>query len=252
MSQGAVGIETVDWEAVHRLSFVDEPGCWTSGCQSYCCTHKSDLLAFSILTGGAGMIFFEAEYDYLRASGRLQKGFESHAKRMSYELAPGLHLRFVLSKCELNGICTIRESRPLCCKLYPFLPRVDPATSALTGFVSGTVFDAFWPVLGVPHPCTLAREKADAVQARMKPSLTRLLGHPYFLFHFRAVEILLDRISEGLDALKRAHAGIDARALSRKWELLYLTGKAFDGGRLRADLLHAYSTVAARFPGFEI
>ncbi len=244
--------ETIDWEAIYRMKFVDQSGCWTSGCNSYCCTHKSDHLAFSILTGGAGMIFFAKEFDFLLSAGKLQGGFEEKSRRMNFTLAPGIDLNFVISKCALNGICTIRDYRPLCCKIYPFLPRVDLRTSEITGFTSGTVFDLFWSVLGKEHPCTLVRTKPAEVQRQLLPPLQRLLEHPYFLFHFRAVELFLDHTAAGIENLRAIHPDLSSQALSKKWELLYLSGKAFDSGKVRGDILEAYQTVAQRFLGFEI
>lgn len=243
--------QAIDWETIYEMKFVDQPGCWTSGCNSYCCTHKSDDLSFSILTGGAGMIFFEQEYDFLLSGGRLQDGFGEKSRRMNFSLAAGLDLKFVISKCALNGICTIREYRPLCCKLYPFLPRVNPETSEITGFLSGTVFDLFWSVLGRDHPCTLVRTKPAEVQRQILPALTRLLEHPYFLYHFRAVELFLDYTADGIAAIRKAHPDLASQELSKKWELLYLSGKAFDKEKLRADILESYRIVAQRHPGFE-
>ncbi len=245
-------MEDIDWKAIYGLTFVDQPGCWTSGCQSYCCTHKSDHLSFSLLTGGAGMVFFEQEYDFLTSIGRHQAGFEAASRRMKFEIEPGLELKFVLSKCALNGICTIHEFRPLCCKVYPFLPRVDPRTSEITGFMSGTVFDVFWPVIGAQHPCTLVRTKPEEVQEQERGPLTRLLEHPYLLFYFRALELFLTSVSEGVKRLHDSNPAFTSQALSKKWELLYLTGKAFDVERLRTDILRDYRIIAGRFPGLTI
>lgn len=242
----------IDWESIHRLTFVDEAACWTSGCQSYCCTHRSDDLAFSILTGGAGMIFFEEEYDFLRNAGRLQSGFEEKSKRMKFPVGPGLDLKFVISKCALNGICTIRESRPLCCKLYPYLPRIHPSTFEVAGYVSGTVFDLFWDVFGKEHPCTLIRTKPDEIQRKQLPALTQLLRYPYLLFYFRAVELFLDSVADGLRAIRRTYPSLSMRDLSKKWELSYLSGTSIDVDKFRAGVLDSYQAISRKHPGLRI
>ena len=77
--------DNINWESLFALKFVDQGACWET-CASYCCTHQPDSLSLHFLAGGAGMVFFEKEYEFLDATNRLQKGFKAKEKRWSFKL----------------------------------------------------------------------------------------------------------------------------------------------------------------------
>ena len=55
------------------------------------------------------------------------------------------------------------KNRPLICKLYPFLPKVDNRGGILD-FFSATFFDLFYDKSS--HPCTLVAQHEDEVKAQ--------------------------------------------------------------------------------------
>lgn len=158
------------WDALHQLSFVFEDGCWST-CGGHCCKSDSPDLAFALLGTGAGMVFFEGEFDFLREKGVLQEGFLERAKLWKFPFGDGQEARFWISKCNLGGRCTLPGYRPLLCKVYPYLPRVDLATGAIGGFIQAAVFDQFWTHLGKQNPCTLVRERPEQTQKAALPAL---------------------------------------------------------------------------------
>lgn len=244
--------QAVDWSALHKLHFVFEEGCWQT-CGGHCCKTEHQDLSFAFAGSGAGMVFFEGEFEYLRDRGLLQEGFLDKAKLWTFKFGEsGEEVRFWISKCNLGGRCTLPESRPLLCKVYPFLPRTDLETSDVTGFFQAAVFDQFWDVLKRQNPCTLVRERAGATQKAALPAIKKLVESPYILFHVKAVEHFIDAVRDGMAALREKMPEATPAQLSLRWERDYLSRRAFDSARLKREMQESLKIVQARFPGFTL
>ena len=50
-----------NWEDIHKMKFIDVDGCWNSGCESWCCVHKSEPSLFNFIGNGSKMIFLAEE-----------------------------------------------------------------------------------------------------------------------------------------------------------------------------------------------
>lgn len=244
-------LSPIDWKEIHRLVFVDQPNCWKT-CGGYCCAHAHERLSFSLIGGEAGMVFFEDEYIWLESQGLLQEGFKERSKLWRIRFGSDLELRFYTSKCSLHGLCTKPDFRPVCCKIYPFVPTVDIGTSQITGYFDGIVFDCFWKLLGLQHPCTLVREREEIVKKQKLSALNVLLSHPYTLFYLNAVGIFMKEVELGLSKFYSANPGLSSQQLSEKWELQYLARRAFDVERTRQSIYESYQIIRQRFPGFSL
>jgi hypothetical protein len=200
----------------------------------------------------AGMVFFEDEYSFLERNGLLQEGFKKQSRFWEFPFSKGLSLNFVTSVCSLEGKCTIPKYRPLICKLYPYLPRINFETLEVVGHVNASVVDQFWSSLKIQEPCTLAREKSDIIKQQMQPAVEVLLEYPYLLFYIKATELFLDMISEHFRIYRESHPDWSVAELISKWELQYLAGRSFDKSQLRLQLEKQYLALKERFRTFEL
>jgi hypothetical protein len=248
-----VSLSDRDWEIIHSLEFVDQPQCWTTCGGGFCCKTNSPFLKLNFMKpNSAGMVFFQGEYDFLERNGVMQEGFKSQSRFWKFSFADVLELRFATSVCSLEGKCSIPRYRPLLCKLYPFLPRINFATLDVVGYINASVVDQLWTSLGVPEPCTLAREKAEAIQRQMQPGIDVLKRYPYVLFYIKAAELFLDDISDNFEKLKQAHTDWSNDHLVANWELSYLSGRAFDTAVFRRRLQEQYACLRKTFKNFDL
>ena len=66
----------------------------------------------------------EKEFNEYKKSGGII-GLEEAKKIEEFKLKNGAILRIFWLHCSLVGLCNPHQNRPLICKLYPFLPKVD-------------------------------------------------------------------------------------------------------------------------------
>ncbi len=237
-----------EWEDIHsvELSF---GACWEN-CDSYCCKTNHELQNLRLMKKeSAGMVFMEGEYAFLERTNRLQEGFAETARHHAFRFDGDKTLHFVTAVCDLGGMCSNPDWRPLICKFYPYLPHVDPATREIDGFIAGSALDQYWADLGYEHPCWLLREKGDLVQSALRTAQP-FLQHPYFIFYLGAASLFMDRVQR---TLRREHPELlegDPRVFFAKWELLYLSGALVDRAEFTRELATFHRSVTDRIGEF--
>lgn len=168
-----------------ETEFVNFPKCYES-CGGYCCKGFKNA-NFKFFDGSyVALPLLEKEFNEYKKSGGII-GLEEAKKIEEFKLKNGAILRIFWLHCSLVGLCNPHQNRPLICKLYPFLPKVDNKGEILD-FFSATFFDLFYDKSS--HPCTLVAQHEDEVKAQLKNSLEPLLKDPLYIFAFRACELL--------------------------------------------------------------
>ncbi|WP_033069321.1 hypothetical protein [Thalassospira australica] len=241
-----------DWEQLHafKLEFGD---CWKN-CGSYCCKTNHPQQDFSLMKQeSAGMVFMSAEYDFLARHLRLQDGFEeTHRRhRFVFNEERNLAIEFDTAVCDLGGICSMFEYRPLICKFYPYYPVMSPVTREIDQFITGSLIDQYWEDLNIQHPCWLHRVKGDQVKQAVRAAASAM-DHPYFVFCMGAAAIFVEHVTQRCRADHAELLQGDPRQFFRQWEVLYLTMKMIDKKVLAADINDFYELVERAYGAFEL
>ena len=239
------------WEDIHRFE-LKFGACWTN-CAGYCCKTNHETQKFSLMKcDAAGMVFMPQEYEFLKRHDRLQTGFETTHRHHEFLFDParGLKVGYDTAVCNLGGICSLPEYRPLICKFYPYYPVVAPESGEVDRFITGSIIDQYWADLGIEHPCWLHRTQGEAVAAAVR-STGPALHHPYFMFHMGAAAVFVDHVTARMRQDQADLLKGDARQFFRNWEVLYLTGRLVDREVLAQDLRAFHARVEARFGAFE-
>lgn len=241
----------INWEEIYAVKPVYVPKCWEES-NSYCCTSNSEHFSFRLIEKNAApLVYLKSEWDYCVEHGRMQKGFEDAAREIRFEYAPGRTIHIITTYCRLSGICTYPEFRPLICRLYPFFPRVSLMERKVVGYVYGSVLDQFWDALGLKHPCYLVQKKKDLCYRSIK-GIEPLLVNPAVLFLFKAVEVFSDRLIVDFKKRYPELFELPPEEFFRKWEMIYLTGRAFDKDGLKNDLAGLDERVRELYGHFEL
>ncbi len=241
----------IDWSEVYAVEPTFYDRCWEES-DSYCCRTNSPHLSFKFMRhDAAGMIYIHSEWDYCKGLGRIQEGFEEIARKIEFPIRHGRTIRLVSTYCSLKGLCTFPEYRPLICRFYPFFPRVSVEQRRITGYVLGSAVDQYWDLLGLEHPCFL-RRKQESLCLEGLHRLEPLLKNPAILFYFKAIEIVADRLRDDFKQKYSQLLSLPPKQFFQRWELIYLTGKAFDKEGLKQDLASLDEKVARLYGDFEL
>ena len=243
------------WDELHRAANALAFGeCWTH-CGSYCCKTNHAAQDFKLIKcDSAGMVFPLGEYAFLKSNGFLQTGFEKTTRHHTFSISPErrLEMKFVTAHCDLGGICSNPDWRPLICKFYPLYPVPSASGEEIRSYVAGSIIDQYWSDLDIEHPCWLYRTKAQMVMDAIKAKTQGALKHPYMIFYMGAAEIFVVHVAARARALPHSKSFGDARQFFRDWEVSYLMGQLVDQRELKADLAALYDAVAAEHGPFEI
>jgi hypothetical protein len=215
----------IDWERIHGLSnYVETGDCWRE-CGSYCCKTNHAEFSFRFIRAGQVLLpLCPAEYDYLKAQGRLPDDSPQAVSRLAVELEPDRSAAVYMVRCDRGGLCDHPDFRPLICKIYPYYPYPSPEGD-VEELVLGSVFDvARWAKDG--HlACPALQNEEEAVRGKAKQNYARLFEHPHLIFYFRMGWGVMQLM---LEHLRAEHSDILELPLTdyfKKWEVLYMTGK---------------------------
>lgn len=178
----------------YKTEFIHSPQCYKT-CNSYCCSGFQNE-NFSFIKHNFVMLpLLEHEFKEYKKNGCV-KGLEEPKNIESFKLKNGHIVRLYWLQCELGGLCQPHQNRPLICKLYPFLPKVN-AKGDILGYMPATFFDMIFDKDN--HPCTLVRESSHKLQEELNNSLAPLLKEPAYIFAFMVCELLLERLQSMLN-----------------------------------------------------
>ncbi|MCO4795017.1 MAG: hypothetical protein KC493_14975 [Bacteriovoracaceae bacterium] len=234
-----------DWELTFSKTFVDVPDCWTT-CDSACCKQDFNQLPFAFFPKGASMIFTQREFEWLEQSGKLQEGFKKYSSKYSWTLDNGQDFSYYTSVCKLEGVCSLPNFRPLLCKFFPWFPKVDIKNGSVVGLEKGTLFELFWPHLGAKSPCTIFNENDPTLKAKAISAYEDLAKTPYFLFHFKLVEIVMKAIDISISSAFKSKDPNDS--IIQDWEKSYLQGSNIDWKKCRSEISAIYDEIKLLHP----
>lgn len=238
-----------DWESTFSKTFVDVPDCWTT-CDSACCKQDFNQLPFAFFSKGASMVFTKREFEWLEQNGKLQEGFKKYSSKHSWPLDNGEVISYYTSVCKLEGVCSLPNYRPLLCKFFPWFPKVDIKSGSVVGLEKGTLFELFWPHLQTESPCTIYNENDPTIKAKAISAYEDIAKVPYFLFHFKVVEIVMNVIN--ISITKAFKSESSNASIIQDWEKSYLQGNNIDWQKCRADISKVYDEIQLLHPGAKL
>lgn len=175
-----------DFKDIYELKFVDFPRCYTTCNNGQCCK-----IRFKNISNKALMLpLLEAEFSYYKKIGGLD-GLQN-AKKESFILKNGRVFSLYYLHCDKGGLCFPQANKPLICRLYPYLPKVN-AKGQMVGYLYASIFDIL--LNAKTHYCTLVREHDSQLKKQFE-SVKILLKFPIFIFAFKCAQILQEHLIE--------------------------------------------------------
>lgn len=228
----------------NHLEFINFPKCY-EGCGGYCCTgfknnnfnfFSSEVMALPLL---------EKEYKQYIKSGGIKEKVELK-KIEEFRLKNSRILKIYWLYCNAKGLCDPHENRPLICKLYPLLPKVD-SSGKILDFFSASLFDLFYDKFS--HPCLLISDSFEEVKEQLKISVKVLLDDPLYIFAFRVCYLLCEYLKEYLKKKFGSHfiADINRGEVQEFWQKvqwLLLTRKAWRNEKFYSEVCDIYDEIA--------
>ncbi len=225
------------WEEILGTSFVFEENCWHD-CGGYCCDIQHGNFSFKLLpSSGTSLLLLGPEYDWMVANGH---NFPNGKPReILFDFGGPAPLRIMVTDCALKGACPGKFTRPLHCRLYPFLPVFD-VHGALADIYPASIFDlTLLSHAGKTH-CNVLNNKRDSYFKAWSTSFAlNLLRHPLIMFYLAvykiASDIYIQKFNDN-EVLKT----LEGASFWQRWELLYLGKKFFDAPETKVRALEIF------------
>jgi len=221
----------VQWSELYEREFFSAPGCYLE-CGGYCCNNFFGRY-YAILDRESVMIpMTDDEYEVYRSRGGIE-----NVTVTRHEIAIGEGKRFVfyLLSCKEKGLCRPHANRPMVCRLYPRLPRVDEY-GEIIGFNEASLMDLFYQKSA--HPCPLVA-KDQGVEEQIARNFPKPDAKTIFALMLAdaVMKALVRLLPEKLDTADEEQI----RRLARRFEAAMLGGKIFRS----IDVVSIYKKVAA-------
>lgn len=223
---------------INAADFSYQNACYQT-CDSYCCRN------FPAITGNFRLLrstrvqlyFFPGEWQSL--THEAQRQF-TNVREMAVALPDCHRLKLTSAQCALAGAC---GSRPLLCKLYPYLPDVD-CRGKFKGMQLLTAYDRLTDLFPGAPPCTLLQER-DRTARCLQQWLTSFELPPVVLFCMHTLGHYLTMLVDGYR--RSAPVTGNCAAAAATFEELLLTGKLLDQDQWRRQLDDSYYTFARQY-----
>ena len=240
------------WEKIHSISFPSVSGCWENCGGGFCCNNRHELVKFrAIPSGRQSFPVLDSEYQYLKEGGFLSPEMTANTRTISTVLKNGKTASVHMVTCSQGGRCFSWEKRPLICKIYPFIPISDDDGSIIR-FEVGSVFDVMFNLAGLPSPCAVLAQDLKPLHDEFKERTGDVFNMPYFIFYFRAFEIIANELRKGFAEHYKGTPSDDYTKFFREFELLYMSQKVFSKDRIQAELENLYASLENKYGDFEI
>ena len=140
---------------------------------------------FRLLSSHCTTLFLlEDELSYFTENGLWPQTNWGAPKRMALNIVPGLEAAVMLVQCQWEGKCHGNATRPLHCRLYPFIPVLSP-DGVLLRIEPASVFDLTDETMGFRSPCTVLTQKQAYFDRWKNDSRTlEFLRNPTYHFSF--------------------------------------------------------------------
>jgi hypothetical protein len=224
----------IDWIQVHRNEYLFEDNCWAKCKSSFCCTNRHDDFNFiAIRQGECSIHYIENEYEFLS-----QKGLapEKGVKETLFDYGGQKPLRVVNAICEKQGQCVGTYTKPLICRLYPFLPILDKS-GALIDLQALSLFDQAMPFSGSVASCHIHSQKQKYLNLwQSNPAiLAPIVAQPRLRLYLLAAAYF-SSIYQKKMALSEQLKGRRKKEFWYIWEREFLTGQLIDKEELARKL----------------
>lgn len=225
-----------DWQAVYESSETDMAACYTY-CGGYCCKnfHAND---FRILAAKEVVLpIIESEYDHLMSIGGMKRTTD-HVQHETFTLADGYSVKLYFLKCACEGFCSPHANRPLICRLYPYLPKIDYEGNII-GFDYAALVDLFYASKD-KHPCYLVRHEETVVQSQMKAALQPLVANPEMIFLLKAASLVVKSLRNCLNDTFDPQDEAARKAFLKKYEYQVFTRSAWRTEAFKAGMAEIF------------
>ena len=177
----------------------------------------------------------------MRSAGHLPEA--PNHREITFDFGGPAPLRLMAVDCKLKGACRDVMTKPLHCRLYPFLPVFDPQ-GELIDLSPASVFDLTMLARKGTAVCSLWNTRRDHyLEAWRQDETLDLLRHPLLMFYFAVYRRFADDYMKNLCACAPL-SGLDGANFWLKWELYYLGRKLFNQDAMRAMALETYQDFA--------
>ncbi|MEE3705414.1 hypothetical protein V2I29_07480 [Campylobacter sp. CX2-8023-23] len=228
----------------YKQEYIYSPKCYES-CGGYCCAGFTNQHFKLIRSNFIALPLFDIEYqEYLKA-GAID-GMEMAKKSEKFKLKGSQTFTIHWLHCDKKGLCNPHQNRPLICKLYPILPKVN-AKGEIIGFFNGTIFDIFFTDFS--HPCTLIKEQRKNIEDMLKANLKELLKNPNYIFIFKVAQIVVEHLQNYIKAKFGTYIidEIPSNKVAEFWsqiEMAMVLRRAWNSDKFISDINRAYEEIA--------
>ena len=228
----------------YNQEYIYSPKCYES-CAGYCCAGFANPHFKLIRSNFIALPLFDIEYkEYLKSGGI--DGMEVAKKSEKFKLKSGQTFTIHWLHCDKKGLCHPHQNRPLICKLYPILPKIN-AKGEILGFFNGTIFDIFFA--DNTHPCTLIKTQKQNIENMLKSNLKELLKDPNYIFIFRVAQIVVEHLQNYIKAKFGTYIidEISSDRVSEFWsevEMAMVLRRAWSSDEFAFDINQAYQEIA--------
>jgi Fe-S-cluster containining protein len=209
----------MNWREIYETEFFQAPGCYLE-CGGYCCNNFFGKYYRFLDSESVVLPLIDDEYEIYRKRGGIEN---VDAKKYEIEVKPRKKLVFYLLHCREKGLCKPHTNRPLICRIYPYLPKLDDWGKGV-GWQYASLMDIFYSS-AQRHSCPLVRENAETIKREIMENMPA--WSPKMILALQLIDALIENIKtmipEKIDTLNEE----EQRALIAKFEMLILSGKAF-------------------------
>jgi Fe-S-cluster containining protein len=208
----------MNWSEIYDKELFLAPNCYLT-CNGYCCNNFFGKY-YSILDKESVILpMVDDEYQEYKKRGGIKN---VNAKRYSIKIEDKEFVFYLLS-CKEKGLCNPHQNRPLICKIYPYIPKVD-TNGKIIDFNFASLMDIFYSFDEV-HSCTLVKKEADRIKSDITRNLPKLDGKITFALILidEAIKNIKKYLPQKIDTLSQN----EQKKFIKKFEMLMLSGKAF-------------------------
>ena len=185
----------------------------------------------------APIIYLGDEYEWMQKEGLVPDGLRT--REIHFEFGGPKPLKLIVVDCKLKGHCDGCMTKPLHCRIYPFIP-IFEVDGQLSDIYPGSVFDLTFLQREGKTPCTVWHRRRDnCMQSWQSSSAIDPLRHPLLMFYFAAYKCLADNYLSMLSKNPDLKILNGAEFWSR-WEILYLGRRLFEAHILKESVHKIY------------
>ena len=186
------------------------------------------------------------EYNYFQKIGAVPN---SNPQSISLPINKNFNLELIHVPCTLMGLCEGVLSKPLLCRLYPFLPLLNKDYE-LEGLSRATIYDLTFDAIQSPSPCTVqSKEKLYLEKWRNSTDCLLPLHHPYIVLYLQAAKYFSQNYLKKLQQSEKLR-GKTGKDFWRAWEFEYLSGELLDVEALTDSISSVFNQLQDKYGVF--